>query len=69
MFYQKHIEVGAHFLGGKGVGRYGDTVLTDTTVNPAGAEKPLPAMQLLLTLEWHSTALGCLRLRWRRVCG
>ncbi len=54
MFYQKHIEVGAHFLGGKGVGRYGDTVLTDTTVNPAGVEKPLPAMQLLATLEWHS---------------
>ena len=24
LFYQKHIETGLHFLGGKGVGRYGD---------------------------------------------
>ena len=54
MFYQKHIEVGAHFLGGKGVGRYGDSSLPDVTVDPNGLEKALPAMQVLATLEWHS---------------
>lgn len=54
MFYQKHIEVGAHFLGGKGVGRYGDSTLPDVTVDPNGLEKALPAMQVLATLEWHS---------------
>ena len=54
MFYQKHIEVGAHFLGGKGVGRYGDASLADVSVDPNGLEKALPAMQVLATLEWHS---------------
>ena len=54
MFYQKHIEVGAHFLGGKGVGRYGNSSLPDVTVDPNGLEKALPAMQVLATLEWHS---------------
>jgi len=54
LFYQKHIEVGLHGLGGKGVGRYGDSSLPDVTVNPAGQEKALPSYQVLPTLEWHS---------------
>jgi cell division protein FtsB len=54
MFYQKHIEVGAHFLGGKGIGRYGDSTLPDVTVDPNGYEKALQAAQVLVTLEWHS---------------
>ena len=47
MFYQKHIEVGAHFLGGKGVGRYGDTVWPTLRSIRLVIEKALPAMQLL----------------------
>ncbi len=54
LFYQKHIETGLHFLGGKGVGRYGDATLADVTVNPLGNEKALQNYQALLTLEWHS---------------
>jgi hypothetical protein len=52
--YQKHIELGVHFLGGKGVGRYGDTQLADVTVNPNGNLKALQNYQALLSLEWHS---------------
>jgi len=54
MVYQKHVEIGLHGLGGKGVGRYGDASLPDVTVNPLGREKALPAYQVLATLEWHS---------------
>jgi hypothetical protein len=54
MFYQKHIEVGLHGLGGKGVGRYGDSVLPDLTASPTGQEKQLQNYQVLATLEWHS---------------
>jgi hypothetical protein len=54
MFYQKHVEVGVHYLGGKGVGRYGDSTVPDVTVDGDGAEKALPASQVLATLEWHS---------------
>ena len=52
--YQKHIELGVHFLGGKGVGRYGDSTLADVTVNPNGNLKALQNYQALLSLEWHS---------------
>ena len=54
LFYQKHIEVGLHGLGGKGVGRYGDAGLSDITINPYGAIAPINAYQGLLTLEYHS---------------
>jgi hypothetical protein len=52
--YQKHIEIGLHFLGGKGVGRYGDTTLPDVTVDPNGYEKALQSYQALASLEWYS---------------
>jgi hypothetical protein len=52
--YQKHIEFGLHFLGGKGVGRYGDATLADVTVNPTGNLKALQNYQALASLEWHS---------------
>jgi cell division protein FtsB len=52
--YQKHITLGVHFMGGKGIGRYGDTTLADVTVNPLGQEKALQSYQTLVTLEWHS---------------
>jgi hypothetical protein len=54
LFYQKHIEVALHGLGGKGVGRYGDATLPDVTVNPQGQLKQLQNYQVLATLEWHS---------------
>ena len=54
LFYQKHIETGIHYLGGKGIGRYGDTTLADLTVNPAGQLKALQNYQMLASLEWHS---------------
>jgi len=54
MFYQKHAEVGIHYLGGKGVGRYGDSTLPDLTVNPTGHLKALQNYQVLASLEWHS---------------
>ncbi len=54
LFYQKHIEAGIHYLGGKGIGRYGDDTLADVTVNPTGHEKALQSYQMLASLEWHS---------------
>lgn len=54
LFYQKHIETGFHYLGGKGIGRYGDSSLPDVTVDPNGYEKALQSYQMLATLEWHS---------------
>ena len=54
LFYEKHVEVALHGLGGKGVGRYGDSGLPDVTVNPYGQEKQLQNYQILATLEWHS---------------
>lgn len=54
LFYQKHIEAGIHYLGGKGIGRYGDSSLPDVTVDPNGFEKPLQSYQMLASLEWHS---------------
>jgi hypothetical protein len=54
MAFQKHLETGVHFLGGKGVGRYGDANLADVTVDPNGHEKALQNYQALVTLEWHT---------------
>ena len=33
---KKHIDIGGHFLGGDGMGRYGSSGLPDVTVNPNG---------------------------------
>jgi hypothetical protein len=54
MAFQKHLETGDHFLGGKGVGRYGDSNLSDVTVDPNGHLKALQNYQALVTLEWHT---------------
>ena len=54
LFYQKHFETGIHYLGGKGIGRYGNSGLPDVTVDPNGYQKALPANQVLASLEWHS---------------
>ncbi|HUK46046.1 MAG TPA: hypothetical protein VLW06_00575 [Terriglobales bacterium] len=49
----KHIDLGAHFLGGDGMGRYGSSTLPDFTVNPNGTLALLSSYQGLGTLEFH----------------
>ncbi len=51
---QKHIDIGLHGLGGKGLGRYGTAGLADATVRPNGTIAPLTTYQGLMTLEYHS---------------
>jgi archaellum component FlaC len=53
-FFNKHIDLGAHFLGGTGVGRYGDSGLPDATVRPDGTLALLTSYQGLGTLEYHA---------------
>jgi hypothetical protein len=50
---QKKVEFGLHYLGGNGVGRYGDATLPDVTVYGDGTEHLIRAYQALGTLEFH----------------
>jgi hypothetical protein len=50
----KHVDVGLHFLGGEGIGRYGTAGLPDATVRPDGTLALVRSYQTLGTLEWHS---------------
>ena len=50
----KHLDFGAHFLGGNGIERYGTGGLPDVTVHPDGSLVPLRGYQGLGTLELHS---------------
>jgi len=50
----KHVDVGMHFFGGNGTGRYGTTGLPDATVHPDGTLALIRNYQALGTLEWHS---------------
>jgi hypothetical protein len=54
---QKHVDVGLHFLGGNGIGRYGASGLTDAIARPDGVLVPLRSYQALGTLEWHGPRL------------
>ncbi len=49
----KHLDLGLHFLGGKGIGRYGTVGLPDLTVRPDGVLVPMKNYQALATLEAH----------------
>jgi len=51
----KKVEVGLHFLGGDGVGRYGTAGLADVTVRPNGTLAPIRSFQSLGSLELHPT--------------
>jgi hypothetical protein len=51
---KKHIDVGLHFLGGDGVGRYGTSTLAEATVRPNGEIVAMRNYMGLATLEWHS---------------
>jgi hypothetical protein len=53
----QHFDVGLHFLGGNGIGRYGSAGLTDAIARPDGVLVPLRNYQALGTVEWHSTRL------------
>jgi hypothetical protein len=52
--FNKHVDVGLHFMGGNGIGRYGTTGLPDATVRPDGTLALVRNYQSLATLEWHS---------------
>ncbi len=50
---QKKVEFGVHYLGGNGVGRYGNATLPDVTVYGDGTEHLIRAYQALGSLEFH----------------
>jgi hypothetical protein len=56
-FDDKHIVFGLHFLGGRGVGRYGATQLSDLSIKANGSPNPIKNGQGLATLEWHGKKL------------
>ncbi len=53
----KQLDIGAHFLTGQGVGRYGTGGLPDATVNPDGKLALIRSYQALATVEWHAKRL------------
>src|SRR5205823_6398913 len=54
LLLQKHVDLGFHGLGGKGMGRYGSAGLADAAVTPEGRVAPINNYQALLTLEYHA---------------
>ena len=52
---KKYADLGLHFFGGNGVGRYGSTGLPDATVHPDGTLRLLRSYQALGTLEFHTS--------------
>jgi hypothetical protein len=54
MLAQKHVEIGLHYLGGNGVGRYGAAQLSDVTVYGNGYEHLVRSYQGLVSLEYHA---------------
>jgi hypothetical protein len=53
----KQLDIGAHFLTGEGIGRYGSGGLPDSTVHADGTLAPLRSYQGLATFEWHTKRL------------
>ena len=53
----KKVDFGIHFLGGKGVGRYGSAQLADVVARPDGVLTPVTNYQMLGTLEYHGKKL------------
>ncbi|HEY2038210.1 MAG TPA: hypothetical protein VGG95_01000 [Edaphobacter sp.] len=49
----KFADIGVHFLGGTGVGRYGTSTLPDTTIHPDGTLAPIKNYQGLFSVELH----------------
>ena len=53
--FAKHLDAGIKGLWGAGVGRYGNTTISDVTVKPWGGFSPLHGFSALGTLELHAT--------------
>jgi hypothetical protein len=51
----KKLDLGFHFLGGDGVGRYGDATLSDVTLRPNGSLAPIRGGSALAGLELHAS--------------
>jgi hypothetical protein len=51
----KRVDLGVHFLGGSGVGRYGSAGLADATIRPDGTIALLHNYQALGTIQLHPT--------------
>jgi len=51
---QKHLEIGVHYLGGNGVGRFGASQLPDATAYGNGYEHLVRAYQGLVSVEYHA---------------
>jgi hypothetical protein len=51
----KKVDLGVHFLGGDGIGRYGSVGLSDATTRPDGSLALLRNYQALGTLQLHPT--------------
>lgn len=55
--FAKKYDLGIHFLGGDGVGRYGSSTLADVVASPDGYLVPVRNYQALGTLEYHGKKL------------
>ena len=53
----KKFDIGLHFFGGNGIGRYGTVGLTDAIARPDGVIVPVRNYQALGTLEYHGKRL------------
>ena len=56
-FANKRLDIGAHALGGRGVGRYGTSGLPDASMHANGTFDLVRAYQGLATIEWHGPKL------------
>jgi hypothetical protein len=54
--FAKHVDLGFHFFGGDGIGRYGSGGLSDLTVRPDGTLAPIHNFQSLGSLILHPTS-------------
>jgi hypothetical protein len=52
----KHVDLGIHFFGGSGIGRYGSAGLSDATTRPDGTLALIRNYQSLGTIIFHPTA-------------
>jgi hypothetical protein len=53
----KHLDLGMHFFGGDGIGRYGSAGLSQVTVRPDGTLAPIRNYQSLGTIELYTNKL------------
>ena len=53
----KHLDLGLHFFGGDGIGRYGSVGLSQVTVRPNGTLAPIRNYQSLGTIELYTNKL------------